>query len=473
MRFLALLCVFLLLLSGASARGRQRPSPSSSSSSSSSSSGSSSSSSSISKEDPVLQRLAEVFAAALQKNPQLSLGELPGGAPEGAPLQQRALQLAEAVLQLGGAELARRLGVDSSLYKEVAAALQQQQQEGSSELLGSFLRRAFRWLLQKLPQKSSCAAVKQQQQQPEARLGHSPLRRFGYPVFAAASQTVLLQSRLPLNLLNNFPIPITVGAEDYWIQGRPRRVREFLECFGDYEAKAETLFPDGHWRVSAPEELQHSSSSSSSSSGKWGRPLYLQVQGTSHVGEVAELLGRAALDRVLKSFDLLLHRKTNLKALVEEALDPDGSPQDLLLDRLSGLANALPAGSPGPSSSSSSSSSRSAADGIEAILALSKYSRLPGKAFVELLQQLAGAETLQEKIEVFTQALQQQEADEEQQQHGWTHPEAVQQQKRILLVLTAYPKPDSSVRATYRMPSAVVSLQQIADALDLIDFEYK
>ncbi|KAL8425469.1 hypothetical protein Efla_002590 [Eimeria flavescens] len=345
------------------------------------------------------ERLKAVFEQALESDPQF---ELPEDLQhlKGMSLKEKAEALAHYALQNAEENLEKWLG-DGSVYVEnIKKALKEKNKVNRAKAIQSALTSLFDQLLARLVRREmTCAEAKAKGVTPEVRLGHSPIKRFGYPMFIDG--VYILNRRLPLNLINNFLIPITVGSSDYVIQGRPAAVLDFLECFSAYGVVAETLFPDGHWRAEAHD-------------GREPRPLYLQVQGAMQGGSVLEILTRAALQRVVRSIDFKLKKQGGLSSFVEAALRGDLRAKDFLDTTASGK--------------------------VPMLSELASYVNLSRSTFVEMVQEMNEAKTFGEKIDVFMRYLQ----GPEDQPGGWVQQKAVVKQSRITLTLTTYPQPNST-----------------------------
>ncbi|KAL8443437.1 hypothetical protein Emed_006792 [Eimeria media] len=381
----------------------------------------------VSAEDPrgMQKRLRKVFDEALEEDPGF---ELPPELQwlEGSTREEKSKALVEWALTQAGEKLEQWLGESSIYLRDIKRALTEKNKVSRAKAVQSALSNLFDKLLARLSRRGqTCKEAIAQGIHPEVRLGHAPLKTFGYPVLAQG--VTVLNRRLPLNRINGFPIPVTVGAQDYVVQGRVKTVMSFFECFAEYEVKAETLFQDGHWGME-------------DKGSEKARPLYLQVQGVMEGGSVSQILTRAALHRVVKSMDFKLNKKGSLVALVDAALRGDLLADDFL---------------------------QSSGGGLPLIGDLAAYTNLAGGNLVDLVKEMNEAGSFKEKFEIFMRYMKGPEDDPD----GWSNRKAVHRQERITVILTSYPKPNSTVRATYKMPTNKVSLQQIKEALEEINFK--
>ncbi|KAL8450385.1 hypothetical protein Emag_003231 [Eimeria magna] len=382
----------------------------------------------VSSEDPnqVQRRLRRVFDEALEEDPEFELPAELQWLEEASP-KEKSQALAEWALTHAGEKLEQWLGEHSTYLAAIKEALTQKNKHSRAKAIHNALSTLFDKLVSRLSRKSqTCKEAKSLGITPEARLGHSPLKLYGYPVDAQG--ITVLARRLPLNRINGYPIPINVGSQDYYVQGRVHTVLSFFECFGTYEVKAETLFNDGHWGME-------------DKGGEKARPLYIQVQGVMEGGTVPQILTRAALHRVVKSIDFRLNKKGSLLSLVDAALRGDVLADDFIQ-------------SPGGT--------------LPLIGDLAAYTNLSGGNLADLVKEMNDAETFSDKLEVLFKYLK----DPEDEPEGWQNRRAVYRQQRITVVLTTYPRPNSTVRATYKMPSNTVTLQEIKDALEEIHFKH-
>ncbi|KAL8275310.1 hypothetical protein Esti_000759 [Eimeria stiedai] len=375
--------------------------------------------------DHAHKRLTKVFMAVLGDMPEFPLpDELQNY--QDASQEEKSEALATYALTHAGDKLESWLGDNSAHLKDIRKAMTEKSKIARLKAMKKALKALFDKLLTRLSKREEkCRDVLSEGRTPEARLGHSPLKHFGYPKHVDG--ITLLARQLPLNLVNGFPVPIKVGSQDYYVQGRVDAVLFFFECFGQYEAVAETLFSDGHWDTKA-----HGNEKP--------RPLYVQVQGVMQGGSVPEIIVRTALHRVVKSIDFTLKKDGSLVKLVDAALRGDLRAEDFIQSSGSG---------PFP-----------------LIGDLAAYTNLSLSKLTELVEEMNGASGFAEKFEILCSYL---EAEEE--VEGWENYKAVRHHDRITVVLTSYPKPNSTVRATYQMGGNMVTLEEIGDALKLIKFK--
>ncbi|KAL8435997.1 hypothetical protein ACSSS7_002042 [Eimeria intestinalis] len=373
-------------------------------------------------------RLRKVFDEVLDNNPDLQL-------PEDLEKLQKANKkdksraLADWALGTAGDKLEKWLGEGSSYLKDIKKALTAKNKASRGKAVQSALTKLFDKLVARLTKKGqTCQQALKEGVTPEVRLGHSPIKLFGYPVHVDGF--TVLDRRLPLNKVNGFLVPIRVGAWDYYAQGRVGSVFSFFECFGDYEVIAETLFSDGHWGTEDKGKEK-------------ARPVYIQVQGVMEGGSVSQILTRAALHRVVKSIDFKLSKKGALTALVDAAVRGDLRPEDFVKG--------------------------SGSKGLPLIGDLAAYANLGGGSLTDLVKEMNEADGFEKKFEVLVRFLRGPEDDVD----GWTNRRAVHRQQRITVMITSYPRPDNSVRATLKMESNRVTLHEIKEALELIGFNYQ
>lgn len=372
----------------------------------------------------LVEKLKKVFVKVLTEHPNTDLPRI--NLPESATLQEKAEALATHALNLAGPEVQAWLGENGELMYEVYQALKVKDKKLRSEKVLDAVQELLRKLSGVVKTTQTCKEVKESGMTPEARLGHSPIPLFGFPVFNPENGTTVLERRLPLNKINGHKVGIKVGVGDYMVQGTVRKVLEFLDCFGEYDVTAQTLFPDGHWYSEAQNGLEP-------------RPLYLQIQGTMQGGSVSEVLAREALQRVIRRLDFKLGRKGSLVAIVDEALRGDMTPGEYLKNK--GLT--------------------------AAIMNLRSYARVRADRFLALVKEISEAPTFQAKLEVLHKHL----AEEEVGPDGWSQPSAVKHHTRVTLTLTSYPRPDNNNRSTKRMAGPVATLAQVAEAVREIRWE--
>lgn len=347
--------------------------------------------------------------------------------PEDATTEEKAAIMAVALASNTNEQVKKWLGENKELLNTAQKMLEEKNKVNKAKILEGYLKDLMQRILARLKGQKhvDCDKLKEEGITPEVRLGHSPLKMFGFPVYDPKSGRPLLERRLSLNLINKIRVGIIVGAYDYVIQGKPERIKKFLNCFSDYVVTAQTLFPDGHWYSERHDGMDP-------------RPLYLQVQGVVKGSSAADLLVRHSLGRVLKKLDALALSRVKLGKLVDQVLDEEPDPEEML-ELLSPLSAAKQ---------------------------LREYAAGVGAGFRKLLTEIAEAKTLKEKVTILMKFFEENPGGEE-----WTQPRAVFKHKSVTLRLTPYPRPDSTVRSTRRMDSNRVTLGEIGDALEEINFK--
>lgn len=374
------------------------------------------------------EALVGIFEGILEKVPD---AEVPGvvDVPKGLSLKEKARRFAKRAVKAAGKELKTWFGdANAELLYELVSAAAEEEKKTRVEKVKSTLAKIF-YSLSQGSEKESCSAVKKDGRRPEARLGHSPLPLFGYPMFDDSLNATVLERRGPLNVVNGFPIPITVGAFDYVIQGRLNKVLSFLECFGEYEVRAQTLFPNGHWSYEPLNGIEP-------------RPLYVQITGVMQGGSVKEILAREALNKVVGRLDFHLQKQGLISTIVKEALAGDLTPSEYV-------------------------SSIAAATLELQLKTLRSYLSGKDEDFEDLVEQLTGTDTLTERLELIYKFL---TKSREETTH-WTNVDAIKRQSRITVLLTSYPRPDYNNKATRSMGSPVATLAQIKGAIEEIPWK--
>ncbi|OEH77714.1 hypothetical protein cyc_04492 [Cyclospora cayetanensis] len=374
--------------------------------------------------DKLKTALGSIFSQDNDENPSPKLEDLK--LSDDLPTNEKVEAVVGSVASFAGVDVSDVLE-EADLLEKVKDVLQEKDTNHRRSHLLELLKELFQKLAAKLTGKKSCKELKAEGHTPEARLGYSPVRFFGYPHYDTETQQTYLYSGVPLNIVNGFKQPIKVGRADYLVQGPPSKVLAFFDCFGEYTAIAQALTPDGHW-ISSPHD------------GMTPRPLYLQVQGTTYNGTVAQILVRAALKTVVKQIDFKFQKRGMLTEFVEKALSGNLEASDFVLD----------------------------ATGARAIKDLWGYTRLSKDDLVSLVAEMSDTQSIPEKLKLLYKYMNGTEIKTTK----WSHRKLVKKQRSIMVTLTTYPKPDAGVRSTRQMDSPKVTLQDISDALKEIDFEY-
>ncbi|KAL8270664.1 hypothetical protein Esti_005410 [Eimeria stiedai] len=272
--------------------------------------------------------------------------------------------------------------------------------------------------------KKECLKVKQRGGIPEARF-HSPLKHYGYLSFDEVAKSHTTYSALPLSLLNGFPVPIKIGQRDYTIQGDLDSVLLFLECFSAYEVKGSFLGEDGHWHSAQQAEY----------------PVYVQLENTGPTafGSAGQVLLRHSAERLLNSVAPL----ESLSGIMEKAVSsiPVLAPEARqALQTLA--ANWMY---------------------LKGVAQLASVVHLDAKELQEAWQEMSEKKSLKERAKVFMRLLRKSREDEVKEQ--WSGRQFVDLQKPVTLTLTMYPRPAHVVRATIRLSSNVVFVEEVLKAV--------
>ncbi|KAL8442246.1 hypothetical protein Emed_007351 [Eimeria media] len=269
-----------------------------------------------------------------------------------------------------------------------------------------------------------CLKIKKKGLMPEARF-HSPLKHYGYVSFDEETKTLNASSGLPLSLVNGFPVPIRVGQSDYTVQGGLSSVLLFLECFAGYEVIGSYLSEDGHWLNTQQAD----------------NPVYVQLENTgpSAFGSARRVLLQYSAERLIKSVAPL----ESFNGIVEKAVSsiPVLAPE---------ARHALQA---------------VAANWIylKGVYQLANIVHLDSKEVQEAWHEMSGKKSFKERAKVFVRLLKR--SREQEAKERWSGREFLDPQKPVTLTLTMYPKPAHGVRATLKLPSNRVFLQDILHAV--------
>lgn len=300
-----------------------------------------------------------------------------------------------------------------SMVNATGNGVSQMEVSGVGETVKSFFKGAS----------AKCLAKLETGNVPEARLD-SPIETFGYPSFDTLSKKVTLSTRIPLNVVGGYKVPITVGAEDYQIQGKPSQVKEFLRCFAEYEVRGESLNQDGHWISEGPQAL----------------PLNIQVQraGGEGVGSSAsQQVLRMAVDRILKLVD----------------------PADLTVNNAKVILNAIDKGGLAASAVDIAVSTK---DIIEKLLSIRDYVHVDREKLLDAYKEIAAAPTTTERAKVFAHLVRKSLLGGEAKCVG---NEDIADANEIVLSITTYPRPRNGIRATCPLTSPRVLLGDIFESL--------
>ncbi|KAL8428834.1 hypothetical protein ACSSS7_006964 [Eimeria intestinalis] len=272
--------------------------------------------------------------------------------------------------------------------------------------------------------KRECLRLKEKGQMPEARL-HSPLKHYGYLRFDEETRAHTLYSALPLSLVNGFPVPIKIGSRDYILQGDVDSVLLFLECFSAYEVIGSVLGEDGHWHSTQ----QHAD------------PVYVQMENTgpNAFGSARQALLRYSAERLLTSVSPLESFNSTVKTAVSSipALAPEARHALQTL-----AANWIY---------------------LKGIYQLANILHLEAKEVHEGWKEMSEKKSLKERAKVFVSLLK--KAREKEAKGRWTGRDYVDVQKPVTLTLTMYPKAAHAIRATIKLSSNRVLVEEVLQAV--------
>ncbi|KAL8428835.1 hypothetical protein ACSSS7_006965 [Eimeria intestinalis] len=270
------------------------------------------------------------------------------------------------------------------------------------------------------PAKRDCLKIKEKGEMPEARL-HSPLKHYGYLYFEDEAMAHRLRSGVPLSVVNGFPVPIKIGNRDYTVQGELSSVLLFLRCFSAYEVIGSVLGEDGHWHNRRQEK----------------DPVYVQMENTgpNAFGSARQALLRYSVERLLRS----------------------AAP-------LNSLGNAV--GTAVSSTVSLPPQARQALQSLavnwKAVYQLANILHLEAKQLQEGWKEMSEKKSLKERAKVFVNLLK--KAREKETKGRWTGREYVDLQKPVTLTLTMYPKAAHAIRATFKLSSSRILVEEVLRA---------
>ena len=264
-----------------------------------------------------------------------------------------------------------------------------------------------------------CFAKKKKGIVPSAEHLDSPLKNFGYPYFNEKGKQVVLKAEVPLSHIFGFRQPVKIGSRDYVIAGYPDELLAFFACFENYKVIGSSLNEQGHW-------IPNTGS------------IQIQMQNLYTKGErlsstLYEMLFKYTLDRIIK----YLNPVAIIKGLDCQILG-----------------------------------------GCDAVESLSKFKKamekikkwLPGtdklvKKILEIYQEKKPIKDKIKEIIDFIKDEQRRKAGIRKQWIGWGN--VSNKDKKILVTLTMYSKPEHGVRSTYYMGHGTVSMKDIGEAVNI------
>lgn len=319
-----------------------------------------------------------------------------------------------------------------AFLKELKSGKQLDIKSLSAKSVSTFLAKVAEKKRKDVFDPSKCRAALDEGDLPEARLGHSPISTFGYPMYDPKTQTHYFDRKTSLNTVNGFPVPIKLGVYDYSIIGTPDQIKSFLKCFADYEVIGSTLGQDGHWH-NDPETADVPV-----------LPVSVQVQGVMKTGSIASLLTRRTVSSILQRVgpDVLDHKY--LVDLLKAHFAGEEVAIEKLVTQNKGLRRVL------------------------AVVELLGHKSEKTRTFLE---ELKLATTVGEKVKVLTKYVNAYLSALNPTHGQWVGGENVRLSRKVSLTLTVYPRPNNDVRATRVMDSNIVTLGDVLNVFEEIVFK--
>ncbi|OEH77760.1 hypothetical protein cyc_08492 [Cyclospora cayetanensis] len=252
---------------------------------------------------------------------------------------------------------------------------------------------------------------------PQAR--DSPLKHFGYVYFDVNTKTYSTSSGVPLSVVNGALVPIKLGSRDYIMQGKLTDILLFLKCYSKYQVVGSYLGDDGHWDSTPDDRF----------------PVYVQVEnvGPEAHGSVSKALVRHSMQRVLKRIN----------------------PRNVLAMALAGAIPTLISNENAENLLTKLVKNWSASQSLGELSLNLKQSAEDTK---ESWEKLASEEKFVKRMGLFLEMLLTSGANETEE---WQGKDNVDLKKDLTVVLTMYPRPENKVRATRKLSSSTVSVEEV------------
>jgi len=211
--------------------------------------------------------------------------------------------------------------------------------------------------------------------------------------------------------------PIKLGSRDYVISGWAKELIAFCKCFEDYDVIGSSLDQDGHWYPNTGSlKIQLSN---------------VNPDSQSLNSELWEMLFKISMDRLVKFLN----------------------PMKIIAAK-----EAIVLGNKSVSSLSQMQ---------QALEKVKKW--LPGsdKFIAKILELFAKEGDLKDKMKEFIQFYKDEEKKKDALRKHWVGIDNVNKERKLMITLTMYPKPENRVRTTYNFGKATIKVKDIGEALML------
>ena len=252
---------------------------------------------------------------------------------------------------------------------------------------------------------------------------NSPLETFGFPFFNEKGKQIEVKPGVTLSYIGKFYQPIKLGSRDYVISGFAAEFLAFFDCFKDYDIFGSYLAPDGHWKneTGTTESLK------------------VQIQNTAQNtqgmnSELWEMIFKITLENLAKYLapkTVILQQTEAISGIKPGTLTKASD----FLDYLEKAKNYLPIGDPIP--------------------------------FLEKINELRKEKDEKKKLKAFLDFVKEMRAKKKLGKLKWSNWKNVNKDDKIVMTITMYEKPDSTVRATYDMGKVTVKVKDVGDAFKM------
>jgi len=262
-----------------------------------------------------------------------------------------------------------------------------------------------------------CQKTKERGGVPSAEKKDSPIDVFGFPYFHEGTKRVTVRPGVTLSYMFGRRQPIKLGSRDYVISGWAKELIAFCKCFEDYDVIGSSLDQDGHWYPNTGSlKIQLSN---------------VNPDSQSLNSELWEMLFKISMDRLVKFLN----------------------PMKIIAAK-----EAIVLGNKSVSSLSQMQ---------QALEKVKKW--LPGsdKFIAKILELFAKEGDLKDKMKEFIQFYKDEEKKKDALRKHWVGIDNVNKERKLMITLTMYPKPENRVRTTYNFGKATIKVKDIGEALML------
>jgi len=263
-----------------------------------------------------------------------------------------------------------------------------------------------------------CFAKKKKGLIPSAKDMDSPLKTFGYPHFNVEARGTVVRAGVPLSYMFGYRQPIKIGSRDYLIAGYPDELLAFFACFENYKVIGSSLNDEGHW-------IPNTGS------------IKIQMQNLNDFSKLSstlfDMVFKYTMDRIIRYL---------VPTAVIKGLDC----------KIMGGCDAV----------------KTLAGFQRAIAKIKKW--IPGSdkfiaKIIEVYQKDIPLEKKMKEVLDFMRKEEKRKAGIRAEWIGWEN--VVYSEKKILVTLTMYSKPEHGVRSTHYMKKGTVTMRDIGEALKL------